>query len=358
MEDTFSLFGEKRGTQVDRRSCMNFTASNSNAADASPEMTPPDLSIIIVNWNSAAFVRNCVASIYRTTTGLKFEIVVVDGASNDGCGEMLSREYPAVRFVPCAENVGFARGNNVGVRNARGSTLLFLNPDTEIVGKAVNMLFDELKSLARAGAVGCKLLNHDGSLQTSCIQAFPTVLNQALDFDFLRNRFPRWRLWGTDAFATNGPAPAEVQVLSGACIMMKRHVFEEVGGFAERYFMYAEDADLCFKVFSAGYKIFYLSEANIVHHGGGSSQKSFGKFSSVMMRESIYRFFREQRGLSAALLYRSVMAGCAVARLAALTASLPFSKFPAFRPRKNPMLKWWSIFRWTIGLEGWAARYR
>src|SRR5207244_4459504 len=97
----------------------------------------PDLSIIIVNWKSAAFVRRCVASIYANTTGVNLEIVVVDNASFDGCGEMIRKEFPAVHFIESQENVGFARGNNLGFERSTARTLLFLNPDTEVVGTAL-----------------------------------------------------------------------------------------------------------------------------------------------------------------------------------------------------------------------------
>jgi N-acetylglucosaminyl-diphospho-decaprenol L-rhamnosyltransferase len=138
----------------------------------------PELSIIIVNWNSKDFVRKCVQSIMANLMDFAFEIIVVDGASYDGCGEMLMREFPEVRFIQSDKNVGFARASNLGFEQSSGNCLLFLNPDTEVVGPAISILRTALLELDQAGIVGAKLLNTDGSVQTSCIQAFPTILNQ------------------------------------------------------------------------------------------------------------------------------------------------------------------------------------
>lgn len=130
-----------------------------------------DVSIIIVNWNSVRFLRACIGSIERYTTGISHEIVVIDSASYDGCGEMLREEFPQVRFIQSAANIGFAGANNLAYRSARGQHVLFLNPDTELASPAVNVMLEHLQRCPDAGAVGCKLLNADGSLQTTCIQA-------------------------------------------------------------------------------------------------------------------------------------------------------------------------------------------
>src|SRR5437762_3548719 len=132
-----------------------------------------DLSIIIVNWNSKDYLRKCLKSIYANTHGIDFEIIVVDNASFDGSGELLAQDFPKVRFVQSHTNLGFARANNLGFGNSTGRNVLFLNPDTEAVGGALNELLQRLQRLPNAGVVGCKLLNTDGSMQTSCLQSYP-----------------------------------------------------------------------------------------------------------------------------------------------------------------------------------------
>src|SRR4029077_17383442 len=205
---------------------------------------PLDLSIIVVNWNSAEFVRRCVGSIRDHTAGLTYEILVIDNASFDGCDTVLKQYAPDATYIQSIDNSGFARANNRAFRASRGSSLLFLNPDTEIVGSAIYLLYRALQHLPRAGAVGARLLNSDRSLQKSCIQSFPTILNQALDSEYFRRKWPASVLWGTKPLLHDNREAAEVEAISGACLMIKRDVFERVGEFTEDYFMYAEDIDL------------------------------------------------------------------------------------------------------------------
>ena len=142
------------------------------------------------------------------------EIIVVDSGSFDGCDEMLAREFSSVIFIQSKKNIGFAKANNLGASRARGRCLLFLNPDTEFFEDSIRVLMEQLRTLLQAGAVGCKLLNSDRSLQASCVQAFPTVCNQVLNSEFLRRKFPNWKMWCNAALFANPPQPMPVQVIS------------------------------------------------------------------------------------------------------------------------------------------------
>ena len=274
-----------------------------------------ELSIVIVNWNSAGYVRQCVKAIQLNPPACAYDIVVVDSGSFDECGEMLGREFPAVRFVQSQTNIGFATGNNLGAERSRGRVLLFLNPDTEVVGNALDSLLGTLNRLPDAGLVGARLLNPDRSLQTSCVQSFPTVLNQLLDAEWLRRVFPRSPLWGMRSLFDKTQNPSPVEVISGACIMIKRPVFQCLSGFDERYFMYSEDLDLCYRVRQAGFDCLYMPDAQIVHHGGGSSNSARGMFSTVMTRESVFRFLKFHRGCTIAWCYRAAMGVSSLIRL-------------------------------------------
>jgi GT2 family glycosyltransferase len=309
----------------------------------------PDVSIIMVNWKSAGFVRKCIESIQRNTRSLSLEIIVIDSASHDDCGEMLARDFPGVIFIQSPENVGFAKANNVAARRAGGRALLLLNPDTELREDSLRILVDRLQSTPGAGGVGCRLVSGDGSLQTSCVQAFPTVLNQVLDSEFLRRNFPGWSIWGTAPLRSAQPAQAEA--VSGACILVKREAFDRVGGFSEDYFMYGEDLDLCFKIRQAGYRVYHIPETTIVHFGGGSTRHSAGTFSNVMMRESVYRFLRHNRGKASAASYRAAMAAASVVRMLLILPLLAASGRRGNRPRLGSFQKWLAIFRWSLGLQ-------
>jgi GT2 family glycosyltransferase len=317
-----------------------------------------DLSIIIVNWNSSDFVQACIRSIRAQTIVVKHEVIVVDNASYDGCGERLSCDYPDVIFVQSQINFGFGRANNLGVQNAKGDVLLFLNPDTEVKDRAIDHLYEQFMKLDHPGAVGCRLLNSDGSLQISCVQSLPTVLNQVLDADVLQRLFPRSSLWGNTAIFGEGSEPTEVEVVSGACLMIRNNVFERVGGFSPEYFMYGEDLDLCFKARRTGLRNYYIGSAVIVHHGGGSTNRSGSNFSNVMMCESVCRLLRKTRGRIYSNCYRVSMCCAAVIRLTLLGTLFPFWWARGNNRGWNAVIrKWFGILRWGLGLERWIRKY-
>lgn len=311
-----------------------------------------DISVIIVNWNSKDFLRKCIRSLDEQTRGVSMEIVVLDSGSFDGCGEMLAREFPRVRFIQSDKNLGFARGNNQAAGSATGRFLVFLNPDTELRGPALNKLFEAAVSLPKAGVLGAHLLNSDGTVQTSCLQSFPTIANQMLDAEMFRKWFPRSRLWGMAALYAKASEPAEVEGISGACLMTPRPLFEQLGGFNEDYFMYYEDMDYCLKIQKAGWKNYYVPAAVIVHHGGKSSGGEYSRFSSVMMAESGWRFFRTHRGAAQAGMFRACLAVKAIAR----TCVLGLMRLPPVSEARRKWIKsahgkWICVLRWAFGGE-------
>ncbi|MEI6193272.1 MAG: glycosyltransferase family 2 protein [Verrucomicrobiota bacterium] len=314
-----------------------------------------ELSIIIVNWNSAAYVRQCLRSLARHAPTRSHEIIIVDSGSFDACGEMLAREFPTAIFVQSSGNIGFASANNLGAARAQGRYLLFLNPDTEVHAGAVDQLLQTLDRHPGAGLAGARLLNADGSLQTSCVQAFPTLLNQLLDSDVLYRALPLSPLWGIAALSDQSPGPKPVEVISGACLLVRRAVFEIVKGFDQRFFMYSEDLDLCYRVKQAGFDRLYDPAALITHHGGGSSNSARSMFSVVMTRESVRRFFSLNRGPLAALGYRVTTGLAAFVRLP-LVLGLGMVKRKSGGKNFSAVKKWFAILRWSFGLESWAAR--
>ncbi len=316
-----------------------------------------DVSIVIVNWNSAEYTRQCIKSIQENTHTISYEIIVVDNASTDDSVNCLEN-FEGIQFIRSEQNIGFARANNVGVESSSGRVLLFLNPDTELVGPAIDKMFEALSS-SDCAAVGCKLLNADRTLQTSCIQPFPTILNQITDIERLKLMFPHVRMWGlAPLFADTGEYPAPVEALSGACIMIKNEVFRQVGQFSTDYFMYAEDIDLCFKLRQAGLKVGYVPDATIVHFGGQSTKKrSDTGFGDIATREAIFTFLRKFRGPAYAKIYRAALGIVSALRVALLKAVLIVS----FNRDNREYLdlaarKWLKILRWSIGLEGWTRR--
>jgi GT2 family glycosyltransferase len=309
-----------------------------------------ELSVVIVNWNSVEYVRSCVRSIVAETRALTYEIIVVDNASFDGCEEELAAEYPAIVFLQAGQNLGFGGANNLGARRARGRVLLFLNPDTIVMNGAIDRVFFQLAGLSDAGIVGCRLLNTDGSLQTSCVQALPTVLNQVLDADVLRRCVPQARLWGTRALFGSSTKPLEVEAVSGAFMMIRRELFEAIGGFSPAFFMYGEDLDLCARVLRAGFRNFYVGDCEVVHHGGGSARRAPSTFSVIMLCESVALLLRRLRGPLSSASYRAAMTVAACIRLAILGAVSP-----VWLARRG-VTSWSGACRKWLAILGWGLR--
>jgi N-acetylglucosaminyl-diphospho-decaprenol L-rhamnosyltransferase len=312
-----------------------------------------DLSIIIINWRSLGYLRPCLASIYANTQGVKFEIIVVDNASFDGCGEMLRSLFPEVHFLQSEKNLGFSQANNLASLTAKGRNILFLNPDTEIIGSAIPVMMSSLESLNDAGIVGCKLLNSDHTVQMSCIQRFPSIWNQVLDADYFHKLIPQLMFWTIRPLISK--SAVMVDVISGACLMIRRDVFDRVGQFTVSYFMYSEDVDLCYKVRQGGMKNYYDGNATVIHHGGGSSGSKQDHFTAVMMKQSRLIFFRNRHSRFYAFVYRLCMASAAISRITILIVILLLTIGKFRRHRLCFALgKWAKIFRWSIGLETWA----
>jgi GT2 family glycosyltransferase len=316
-----------------------------------------DLSIIIVNWNSREYLKNCIASIFENTREILFEIVVVDSGSFDGCDQMLQQHYPEIRLIQAQENLGFAKANNRAAEVVTGDILLFLNPDTVLVGSAIDTLYRAFQSMSKCGIAGGRLLNADGSVQTSCIQAFPTILNKTLDSEFLRSKWPNSSLWGVAPLNKEGVLPSPVEAISGACLLIRRSTFREVGGFSEEYFMYAEDVDLCHKVRKAGYTNYYVPKANLFHFGGTSSAHADTKFSTVMMPEATWRFLRKTRGRAYACGFRIGLCLTAIGRLVLLGFAVAFK-----RAEKRPdwvasFRKWFAVLKWSLHRDELVKHY-
>lgn len=312
-----------------------------------------ELSIVIVNWNSAEYVRACLGSIFSGKCDFDFEVLVIDNGSYDGCGEMLESEFPQVGFLQAPRNLGFAGANNHAFAFSAGRNLLFLNPDTEVVGPALQRMLDVLASTPDAGIVGPRLVGPDFRVQGNCMRCMPTILNQSLDTSFSRRILPQW--WGMDVVGRKSHDPAVAEVIPGTCLMVRREVFLQAGLFNPAYFMYAEDVDLCWQVRKLGWNTYYLHDAVVMHHGGRSSRlQDDGYFSAVLMRESVRKFLSASRGGTYAAAFDAATGAAALCRVLACAGCLLFAG-RASRPLwRTAAKKWTRVLRWSLGLETWA----
>jgi hypothetical protein len=256
-------------------------SSNGQRQDrlASMVETACEISIIIVSYNVRDFLRQALLSLSRALAGLSAEIIVVDNASEDGSVDMVQAEFPDVRVIENTENRGFASANNQALRMARGQLLVLLNPDTvvqEDTFVVIRDFFDNPTSPGQnAGMVGCKILNPDGTLQLACRRSFPTPWVAFTRLSGLSRLLPRSRWFGKyNLTYLDEDALAEVEAISGSFMAVRREAFVSVGLLDERFFMYGEDLDWCYRMRAAGWKIYYLPTTQIIHYKGESSRRS------------------------------------------------------------------------------------
>jgi GT2 family glycosyltransferase len=275
------------------------------------------------------------------------QIIVVDGGSFDGCDKMIAAEFPEVEFIQSPNNIGFGRSNNLGFEYVKNEAVLLLNPDTELKPKSVQHLLNELQMLPNVGILGAKLLNPDGSLQTSCVQALLTPWNQALGSEFLMRFMPNSKLWGIgDAFRSK--KPTAVEAVSGACMLLRSKVFRQIGGFRPEFFMYAEDVDLCARILKSGFFVYHVPAAEVIHYGGRCSDGQVSQFSTVMLRVAGETYMRLNHGYLVAVWYRILQILFAIVRLVLL-----FGIFGSCGKKRRVAVRAsikrsWYILRWAL----------
>jgi N-acetylglucosaminyl-diphospho-decaprenol L-rhamnosyltransferase len=314
-----------------------------------PEASSSDLSIIIVSWNVRDLLRACLRSVLSCqlavvrpeslvpaklkteTCELTTELIVIDNASSDDSAAMVAAEFPAVRLIANAENVGFTHGNNQGLVVARGRYVFFLNPDTEVVGDALVTMMAYLDTHPEVGALGPQLRYGDGSLQSSR-RRFPTFATALFESTPLAWHWPanpwarRYRMEdqvsgigdqgsgvrGQDDRGAAAATGQEVDWLVGAALVVRREVLGQIGGFDEGYFMYSEELDLCRRIKEAGWQIVYLPTAQIIHHEGKSSGQVVAA-RHIHFQTSKVRYFRKFYGpIQAEVLRVFILASFAV----------------------------------------------
>jgi GT2 family glycosyltransferase len=274
-------------------------------------VSPPDLSVVILNWNVRDLLRDCLHSLRQTgapgrsVTGpapLALEIIVVDSASGDGSAEMVRAEFPEARLIASAENLGYSRGNNLGLAAAQGRYLLVLNPDTQAAEGALCALVEYADAHPEAGILGPRLLEPGGAPQSSR-RRFPTLATAVFESTWLQILAPRRVLDHYYARDLPADAPAEVDWLTGACLLIRRAVYEQIGGFDEGFFMYSEELDYCRRARAAGWRVVHLPEARVIHFEGKSSEQAIPQ-RHIRFQRSKIRYFRKYHGRAAALLLR------------------------------------------------------
>ncbi len=257
------------------------------------------LSVIIVNYNVKYYLDQCIRSVLRAFKEMNTpaEIIVVDNHSADGSVDYLEQRYPQklfpmVRFVRSAHNLGFARANNIAIRQSRGEYVLLLNPDTIVGEDALKASVDFMDVHEDAGAVGVRMLGAQGRRAMESRRGLPTPMVSFFKMLGFCNRWPHHRLFGKYYMGyLPWDEPCQIEVVSGAYCMLRRKALDEVGLLDEDFFMYGEDIDLSYRVLKGGYHNYYLP-VDILHYKGESTQKSSFRYVHVFY-EAMLIFFRK-----------------------------------------------------------------
>ncbi len=269
------------------------------------------LSIVIVNWNTRELLRKCLASIFAYPPVGTLEVWVVDNASTDGSSAMVKHAFPSVNLIENQVNTGFAQANNQALRQCRAEYMLLLNPDTEVLPAALSTMLAFMQTSPQVGALGPRILNPDRTLQTSCYPV-PTLTREF------------WRLFHLDTLWPYGvyhmahwklDVSRQVEVLLGACLLLRKSVLDEVGLLSEDYFMYTEEVDLCYRIAQKNWKIHWVPTAEIIHYGGQSTRQASRQM-FIHLYQSKILFFRKHYGRLGAFLYKIILLLTSLTRLA------------------------------------------
>lgn len=305
------------------------------------------LSIVIICWNDLKVIGDCLRSIFEGPHSIAFEVIVSDNGSTDGSVEFIRHNYPMVRVVENGANLGFAKGNNAGLRVSNGEYILILNPDTIIHPGALQGWLGFTDTHPEGGAFGCRVLNPDGSYQDPA-RPFPTVWRDWVAALYLRPLARISHIFTSDTYTGwNGDTERQVDWQSGCCILFRGDLLKKLGGFDEHFFYHFEEVDLCRRVWNAGYSIVYTPEVTITHLGG----QSVGRFPirfALERERGRYRYFHKHFGRSGARRSRyAALAWFGVRRIG-------YGLLGLVRPSdvlKNRLNMYDIVMRWTRRLD-------
>jgi hypothetical protein len=279
---------------------------------------------------------------------------VVDNASTDGSVKRIKAIHPEVVLIESGVNLGFGKGSNVAASKARGKYILYLNPDTEVVTNALFGMQMFLEQNPEYGAVGCKLIYPDGTIQYTCASTFPTLRTEFNEILCLNRVFPKSKVFSTRELAYWDHRDSRtVDCLSGACMMIPADQNGRLKGFDENLFMYSEDLDLCYRILKSGYKIRYLAYESIIHYEGMSSKKRDSEhFATIMSREANYYFVRKNYGWLQSQILRLVILTGSMFRVVMIATVWPLKVVRLINMQTNlheAIRKYVALIFWSLG---------
>jgi len=265
-----------------------------------------DISVVIVGWNARNYLELCLESLAEAPPRRTMEIFVVDNASTDGSAEMIEARFPHVKLIKSPENLGFAKGNNVAIRQCQGRYIALVNPDVIVFPGCLDALADFLDRHPKVGNVGPRVLNPDRTLQSSC-RRFPTLWNNFCSATALASKFKRSRFFaGEHMFYFAHDRTLAVDVLVGCFSMIRRETFDAVGLLDEDLFMYGDDVDWCRRCWNAGWEVVFFPGAQAIHDRGKITAPYPVRF-AVAQQRSVIHYWKKHHGVFGVLGIRGIM---------------------------------------------------
>jgi GT2 family glycosyltransferase len=276
-----------------------------------------DISVVILSWNDREHLDGLLKSLANSTKTRSLEIIVVDNASTDGSPELVEAGFPNVRLIKNKENLGFPKGNNVGVRASRGKYVYLLNSDIKVLDGCMDALADFFDQNPKVGMVGPKILNRDLTHQSSC-RSFPTLWNNFCSASGLAKAFAGSRFFsGEHMKYFKGDRLMDVDVLVGCFWAVRRAAIDEFGLLDEGFFIYAEDVDWCKRCWKAGWRVVFFPGAQAIHYQGASTTKKDPMRFALTQQRSVLRYWKKHHGAFGRLAMGCLIFGHLIARWAA-----------------------------------------
>ncbi len=255
----------------------------------------PDVSIVIISWKMKDLLRKCLETIYLFTVDVKFEVIVIDNNSQDATSEMVETQFPQVKLIKNPENRGVAPARNQGIKETKGKYILILDADMELIDNSVKHCFDFMEKTPDAGIVGCKLVDKDFNIQTSC-KRFPTLLAflfRRLEWiDAVKNsktlKYHTMQDWDHNSIR-------EVDYLIGACQFFRRELVDKIGMYDDKIFYGPEDIDFCLRTWKAGWKVYYYPFTSIIHHEQRITKKNLFSIISLKHFAGIFYIYKKYK---------------------------------------------------------------
>lgn len=297
-------------------------------------MPTEKVTVIIVNTNTGPFLQTCVRSLFENTPEVPLEVIMVDNASTDSSLVPIKAAFPRVKILYNDHNAGFAAACNRGIRHAQGRYILLLNPDTEVFPGAISKTLAFLRRTPPAGIVGCRLLDETGEPYSS-YRTFPTAWDYLFDSLFLTKLFPGSKLFGR-FYLTNRTftKPTEVDVVQGSFFLFKLELLKDIGLLDERFFVYTEERDYCYRAKAAGWKVYFYPDAEVVHIGGTTTRQHAPEMLVYKIRSGILFHRKHDSRLKAELIKSILFLGILIRFLIWSLLSI-FNRDPRVRTKRR-----------------------